>query len=103
MGQFVSQSKTLKGVLWAVESRVPLFDTFTKAFKRHLLLMYCIKNQSIGVSEGALLNIFWIFEYVSSRLFAGPLSVDFTHVKKVQQRFSAICILNFKPKTSIKV
>ena len=30
MGQFVSQSKTLKGVLWAVESQVPLFDTFTK-------------------------------------------------------------------------
>ena len=30
MGQFVAQSKTLKGVLRAVESRVPLFDTFTK-------------------------------------------------------------------------
>ena len=30
MGQFVAQSKILKGVLQAVESRVPLFDTFTK-------------------------------------------------------------------------
>ena len=30
MGQFVSQSKALKGVLWAVESQVPLFDTFMK-------------------------------------------------------------------------
>ena len=30
MGQFVAQSKTLKGVLWAIESRVPLSDTFTK-------------------------------------------------------------------------
>ena len=29
-GPFFSQSKTHKGVLRAVESRVPLFDTFTK-------------------------------------------------------------------------
>ena len=29
-GPIVSQSKTLKGVLWAIESQVPLFDTFTK-------------------------------------------------------------------------
>ena len=35
--------------------------------------------------------------------YAGRLSVDFTHVKKVQQRFLAICILTFHPKTSIKV
>ena len=64
--------------------------------------MYCIKNQSIGVSEGALLNLFWIFEYVTSGLFAGPLSVDFTHVQKVRQRFSAICILIFKSKNQYK-
>ena len=43
-------------------------------------------NLSIGVSWGALLNIFWIFEYVTS----GPLGADFPDVKKVQQRFSAI-------------
>ena len=50
-----------------------------------------------------LLNLFWIFEYVTSEPFAGPLSADFTDVKKVQSRFSAICILTFKSKTSIKV
>ena len=71
------------------------FLTLSRRIEAHLLLMYCIKNQSIGVSEGALLNLFWIFEYVTSGLFAGPLSVNFTHVKKVQQRFLAICILNF--------
>ena len=49
----------------------------------HLLLMYCIKNLSIGVSQGALLNLFWIFEYVSVGPFAGPLSADFPDVKKL--------------------
>ena len=66
-------------------------------------MMYCIKNQSIGVSWGALLNVFWIFEYITSGSFAGPLNVDFTNVQKVTQRFSAICILNFNLKTSIEV
>ena len=80
------------------------FLTLSRTIKVHLLLMYCIKNQSIGVSQGALLNLFWIFEYVTSGLFAGPkLNVDFTDVQKVTQRFSAICILNFNTKTSIKV
>ena len=37
------------------------------------------------------------------RPFAGPLSVDFTHVKKIEQRFLAICILNFDPKIGRKV
>ena len=45
--------------------------------------MYCIKNQFIGVSYGALLNLFWIFEYVTSEPFAGPLSADCQDVKKV--------------------
>ena len=72
MGHFFSQSKTLKGVLRAVESRVPLFDRI----KAHLLLMYCIKNQSIGVSYGALLNLFQIFEYLTTRLFGGSLSTN---------------------------
>ena len=71
--------------------------------KVHLLLMYCIKNQSIGVSQGALLNLFWIFEYVTGGSFAGLLNVDFTDVQKVTRRFSAICILNFNPETSIEV
>ena len=63
--------------------------------------MYCIKNQSIGVAYGALLNLFWIFEYATSEWFAGP--ADFTDVQKVAQQFSSICILNFNPKTSIEV
>ena len=57
--------------------------------------MYCIKNLSIGVSYGALLNLFWIFEYVTTGPFGGPLSVNFTDVQKVRQQFSAICILIF--------
>ena len=44
--------------------------------------MYCIKNLSIGVSWGALLNLFWIFEYVTSEPFAGPLSADWRDVEK---------------------
>ena len=83
------------------------FLTLSQRIKTHLLLMYWIKNLSIGVSSGALLNVFWIFEYVTTGPFAGPfagpLSVDFTHVQKVRQQFSAICILIFKSKTSIKV
>ena len=47
--------------------------------------MYCIKNQSICVSWGALLNLFWIFEYVTSELFGGPLSADCQDIKKVAQ------------------
>ena len=77
--------------------------TLSQRVKVHLLLRYCTKNLSIGVSLGALLNLFWNFEYVTSEPFAGPLSANFTHVKKVQQRFLATCILNFDPKSSIKV
>ena len=29
-----------------------------------------------------MLNLFWIFEYVTSGLFAGPLSADYPDVKK---------------------
>ena len=43
-----------------------------------------MKNLSIGVAQGALLKLFWIFEYVTSELFGGPLSTDFPDVKKVQ-------------------
>ena len=70
------------------------FLTLSQRIKAHLLLMYCIKN---------LPNLFWIFVYVTSGPFAGLLSVDFTHVKKVHLRFLATCILNFYPKTSIKL
>ena len=42
------------------------FLTLSQRVKVHLLLRYCIKNLSIGVSYGGLLNLFWIFEYVTS-------------------------------------
>ena len=61
------------------------FLTLSRRIKAHLILMYCIKNHSIGVSQGALLNLFWIFEYVTSGPFAGPLSANFSDVEKVQQ------------------
>ena len=65
--------------------------------------MYCIKNLSIAVSLGSLLNLFWIFEYNTAGPYGGPLSVDFTDVNKVNLRFSATSILTFESKTSIKV
>ena len=52
------------------------FLTLSRRIKAHLLLMYCIKNLSIGVSQGALLNLFWIFEYVTAGPFGGLLSAD---------------------------
>ena len=58
------------------------FDT-SRRIKAHLLVMYCIKNLSISVSYGALLNLFWIFEYLTWGLFAGPLSGDFRDVEKL--------------------
>ena len=59
MGQFVSQSKTLRG--GATGRRMPstTFLTLSQRVKVHLLLRYCTKNLSIGVSYGALLNLFW--------------------------------------------
>ena len=64
----------------------------------HLLLRYCTKNLSIGVSWGALLNLFWNFEYVTSEPFAGPLSADFTHVKKFNKDFQPLVFLILTPK-----
>ena len=61
------------------------FLTLSQRIKVHLLLMYCIKNLSIGVSWGALLNLFWIFEYVTSEPFAAPLSADCADVDKLRQ------------------
>ena len=48
----------------------------------HLLLRYYIKNLSTGVSQGALINLFWIFEYGTSEPFAGLLSADCQDVEK---------------------
>ena len=62
------------------------FLTLSWRAKVHLLLRYCIKNLSIGGSQGTLLNLFWIFEYITDGPFAGPLSANFLDVKKVQQK-----------------
>ena len=70
-------------------------------FKVHLLLRYCIKNLSIGVSKGALLNLFWIFEYVTSEPFAGTLSADWQNVEKIAELVMGI--LNFESKIYTKV
>ena len=59
--------------------------------------MYWIKNQSIGVSQGALLNLFWIFEYLTWGPFAGPLSADFWDVEKLAG-FCSIGYFEFWPK-----
>ena len=103
MGQIDSQSKTLRGGATDPQKSSITFLILSQRVKVHFLFMYYIKNLSIGVAYSALLNLFWIFEYVTSEPFAGPLSADFTDVKKVQRRLSAICILNFESKTSIKV
>ena len=52
------------------------FLTLSQRVKVHLLLRYCIKNQSIGVSWGALLNLFQISEYLTARPFGGLLSAN---------------------------
>ena len=65
--------------------------------------MYCIKNQSIGVSYDDLLNLFWIFEYVTSGPFAGPLSADCPDVEKNSEISVAMGILNFELKMCRKV
>ena len=79
------------------------FLTLSQRVKVHLLSRHCIKNLSIGGAWGALLNLSWIFEYITDGPFAWLLSADFVDVKKVQWRLSAIFILIFEFKTSIKV
>ena len=65
--------------------------------------MYCIKNQSRGVSQGTLLNLFWIFEYITAGLFAGPLNANCPDVNKFPKISVAMGILNFEPKCCRKV
>ena len=61
-----------------------------------------VQNQYKGVKIYSPEHNFF-FVLVDRFPFAGPLSVDFTDVQKVRQWFSAICILNFNPKTSEEV
>ena len=57
----------------------------------------------MGVVWGALTDLFWIFEYITTGLFAVPLSTDCPDVKKIQQRLLAICILDYGSSIDKKV
>ena len=59
------------------------FLTYLKGVKGHLLLRLSIKNLSIGGAYGALLNLFWIFDYMTVGSFGGLLSADCPDVEKV--------------------
>ena len=82
MASLFPNPKHLRGCYGPSKVEYHFFDT-SQRIKVHLLLMYWIKNQSIGVSYGALLKLFWIFEYLTWGLFAGPLSADFRDVEKL--------------------
>ena len=45
-------------------------------------MKYCTKSQSIGVALGALFNLFWIFEYITTGSFGKPLSANFPDVEE---------------------
>ena len=82
MSQFdVTNSKHLGGAM-GHQKVSTTFLTLLQRVKAHLLLRYCTKNLSIGVAWGALLNLFLIFEYMTTEPFGDPLSVDFPDVKK---------------------
>ena len=66
MGQFVSQSKHLRGCYGPSKDKYHFFDTFTK-------------------DSSALITDVLHQEYVTSELFTGPLSVKFTDVQKVTE------------------
>ena len=77
MGQLDLQSDELRGVQCHRLSKVEYhFFTLLQRVKSYLLLRYCIMNQSIGTTQGALLNLFQIFECITDRLFAGLLRAN---------------------------
>ena len=45
--------------------------------KVYLALTYLIKNQSIGVAQGALHDVFWSLDYLIAGPFYGSFSADF--------------------------
>ena len=53
--------------------------------KEYLAFTYWIKNQFIDVAWGALHGLFWIFEYITTGPFAGPLNANFSDVEFNQQ------------------
>ena len=61
------------------------FLTLSQRVKAYLLLRYCIKNQSVGVSNVALVNLFCIFEFITTGPFRGLLSADCPDVEKVPE------------------
>ena len=71
--------------------------------KAHLLLRLSIKDLSIGGAEGALLNLFWIFDHTTTWPFGGLLSADYPGDEKVQNISVAMGIWNFEPKIGREV
>ena len=86
MGPFEGggEFNVLKGPPHAIEQRF-CFLTHLGQLKGHLALTYLIKNWSIGVAQGALLSLFWIFEYVTDWPFAGPLITHSFRCQKVPE------------------
>ena len=78
------------------------FVTFMKG--KSILIIEVLHQESVHRCRlGSLLNLFWIFEYITSGPFGGPLHASFPDVRKVQQRLLTICILNFEPKANRKL
>ena len=76
MGQFISQSKTLKGVLWAIESRVPL----SRWFKFTLKPPYSIAHDKLRLAiwDTSFLDFFaQIWTQGTLRHIPGPILVIF--------------------------
>ena len=42
--------------------------------KSESILIIEVLHPELGVTQGTLHNLFWIFEYIIAGLFAGPLS-----------------------------
>ena len=95
--------QNLKGGATGCRKSSTTFFTLSRRIKVHLLLMYCIKNLSIGVSQGGLLNLFWIFEYVTSEPFCWVVKCRFPWCRKVETISVAMGILNCEPKMCRKV
>ena len=75
-GQFDSQSNILRGAMSCKKLSIT-FLTHSCRVKAYLFLRYCRKNQSTDVAWGALHDLLWIFEYITTGLFAGLISIGY--------------------------
>ena len=64
------------------------FLTLSKRIKAHLLWRLCINNCSIGGAYVSLLNLFSIFDHITTGPFSEPLSGHCPDVKKLAGVFS---------------